>query len=266
MLGLGKYKVSSKTVCFLPFIGEFGWMIMCCAKRVHGFDHTNKVVCIKRGHECLFPTASHFFYDWQDTLPDAKKAGVAVEDNEDIRRAISERFEDVTFLSPTDTSWEEKQSLAHIHFVPEPIERKGLKTDVVLAPRNRALDPTRNWPPARWQIVVDGLKERGYTIGVIGAKSTSLVLRGVDVNAWDHTDVDSDVEMLRNARLVVGQESGMAYLAMLCEAPLLIIDHCHEHIANRHRRPGVFFKVNRACFGDPLLTVNEAHAALEAQR
>ena len=75
VLGLGEHQPKTEYVCFLPWWGEFGWYIMNHVKRVHGYNHSKKIVCIKFGHECLFPSAHDFYYDWP-VVPDIKKAGV----------------------------------------------------------------------------------------------------------------------------------------------------------------------------------------------
>ena len=77
-------------------------------------------------------------------------------------------------------------------------------------------------------------------MGAIGHEGTSFSdLHGLSYKSWDYIDVDSDVEMIRNCQVVVGQESGLAYLTMLCEKPLFIIDIAHKDVADEHRNESV---------------------------
>ena len=241
VLGLEEFQPQTEFVCFLPWMGEFGWYIMNHVKRVHGYNHLKKIVCIKRGHECLFPTASEFYYNWKDVIPDHKKAGVGKPKEkleERIKEEILAQYGDVTFLSPQDTSWAEKTSLAEYHFVPENKLNYGLKVDVVITPRKRKLDAQRNFQ--HWQRLVNALIAKGLSVGACGHVNSSYTdIRGLKYRSWDYTDVDSDVEMIKKAKVVVSQESGLAYLTMLCEKPLFIIDIPHYDVANKHRRPGV---------------------------
>lgn len=240
VLGVGEYKPKEKFVCFMPWISEFGWYIMNHVKRIHGFEHNNKIVCCKRGHECLFPSASAFFYDWEDYLPDTKKGGVVASREEDkIKLKINKLFgNDVAFKSPSDTGWEEKTSLADIRFTPKPKFDFDLKADVILLPRNRQLDKERNYK--HWQRIADVLTKHGITFGVCGAKHLSCNIIGSKYNAWDYIDVDSDVEMILNAKAIIGQESGLSYLTMLCDKPLFIVDNCHTEIASKHASNDLF--------------------------
>lgn len=222
ILGIGSYKPIQDKVCFLPFLGEFGWYLMTYCKRVQGYNHPNKIVCIKKGHECLFPSASHFVYDWED-IEDDQKAGIHQEDlNPVLKNKITEKFGDsVFFLSCTDTSWEEKTSLAKYTFLPRAVNNFGLNVDIVITPRKRNIDPQRNWKQENWQLVIDQLVSSGYTVGICGTKETSYQLRDVKYKSYNYMDVDSDVEMINKAQLVITQESGLSYLSYLCKNQLL---------------------------------------------
>ena len=244
VLGLNEYRPKNKYVCFLPFKGEFGWYLMTFVKRVQGYNHDNKIVCIKSGHECLFPKAKQFFYDWQD-IPDHMKAGIHEKfDHEEIIKEkirIKLNTNDIHFCSPSETSWDEKTSLAFNTFIPQSQHNFGLKTDVVITPRNRKIDPHRNWKQENWQLVVDKLLEYNITVGVCGASNSTFKLNNIKYKSYDYIDIDSDIELINNAQLVITQESGLAYLSYLCERPTFIIDHCHKEIADLHRNQHIVF-------------------------
>jgi hypothetical protein len=74
--------------CYLPCRGEFGWMITTFVLKFHGDPSPNKIICCKPSQDCFYPTATHFFYDWQD-IPDDQKMGIiSMSDEEDIKEKI----------------------------------------------------------------------------------------------------------------------------------------------------------------------------------
>ena len=265
-LGLNKFKVTAECCCFLPFIGEFGWYIMTYVKRFHYFDHQNKMVCCKPGHECLFPTASGYYYDWQD-VSDSCKAGILQNEKEDeIKAGILSfnlkhmNYADTHFVSPSEVSWDEKASLAAFNFIPQARKDHSISADIVIAPRNRTIDAQRNWTKDKWQTVVDALVAKGITVAICGTKETSFDLNGVSHRSWDYIDVDTDVELMNKAKLVIVQESGLAYLSYLCKRPTILMDHPHE-IGALHRNPDVFYK-NVNAWSNPQLLIDAIVAFL----
>jgi hypothetical protein len=226
-------------VCFLPWVGEFGWYIMNHVKRIHGYNSQHKIACIKRGHECLFPTVAEFFYDWQDIPPD-KKAGVSKNPHEEeLKARLRDKFGDVLFANPQDTSWEEKTSLANFTFKPVPLHNHNFSVDVVIAPRHRRIDPNRNYK--NWQKLANRLGKLGYAVAACGTQKESFNLRGV-IRSWNYIDVDTDVEIINKAKVVIVQDSGLAYLAMLCDKPLIIIGNCQKDVINAHRDRKTFIR------------------------
>lgn len=255
VLGLGEYKPNTKFVCFLPFRGEFGWYLMNFVKRIHGYNHENKIACIKAGHEALFPTVNKFYYSWED-IPDYMKAGQhESEDEEELKNKILIHFSlnesDVSFISTKDTSWDEKTSLAKFTFIPENKTKNDLKVDIVIGPRNRKIDAHRNWKPEYWQLFVDAIVQNGYSVGICGSKEASFDIKNVKHYSYNYVDVDSDIEMLKSCRLFVGQESGLAYLAYLCKTPTFIIDLYMGYLgADLHRDLTIPFKEAK-CWEEP---------------
>ena len=255
LLGLGDYKPQNKYVCFLPFRGEFGWYIMTYVKRFHAFNHENKIACIKRGHECLFPSASHFYYNWTD-LRDNQKAGIIqMQDEEALKSAVKKRFgtDDIFFSSPTDAGWDEKISLSGHTFEPKHKNNFGLQTDVVITPRFRLIDANRNFPKEYWQYIIDGLVAKGVKVGVTGCREATFSLKRATHYAYQYTDVDSDVEMMNKAKMIITQESGLFYLAMLCKRPIIMIGwYGHAEGSNYHRDLTIPF-LNTSCDKDEVI-------------
>lgn len=263
VLGHSPYQLNNKYICFLPFRGEFGWYLVTHVKRVHGFNHTNKITCIKPGHECLFPTAQHFFYDWQDCL-DEEKAGIVLNQDEDIiKEKIKQIYntDDISFASSSEVSWEEKDSLANHVFIPQHKNNHNLKVDIAITPRKRKIDTLRNWGCNNWQLVVDHLVQQNITVGVCGTQDTSCSLKNVLYKSYDYIDIDSDVEMMHSAKLVVTQETGLQYLSFLCKRPTLCIGNYQG--GDLHKDPHVFFK-NVAAHPETL--IKEITTYLESQK
>jgi hypothetical protein len=253
--------------CYLPWRGELGWMLNCFVKMFHADSSTDKIICCKPGHECLFPSASHFFYEWQDIL-DSQKAGVAqVTDEYIIKQKIIEKFSDkpVYFVPLSAGGWHNKHDYAKYTFIPESKNKLGLKTDIVIAPRNRVVDANRNWTQENWQKVVDGVVESGITVGVCGTAETSFSLDKITCKSYDHIDIDSDVELINNAKLVVVQESGMQYLSFLCQKPTFCIDFYHKDRADLHRNPNIIFKEMKECLDQPEILIKEILSFIKSQ-
>lgn len=269
VLGLNDYQPKTKYICFLPFRGEFGWYIQTFVKRVHGYNHSNKIVCTKQGHECLFPTATSFFYEWKD-IPDNQKAGVLadISDIPEIQTRVLEYFklsrDEVTFLYSTESAWEEKLSLADISFIPNPKNLFGLNVDIVITPRNRQIDSQRNWTRENWQYLIDKLVTRGFTVGVCGARDSSFQLHNIKHYSYDYLDVNSDVELMLNAKAIVTQESGLLYLAFLCEKPIFVIDYYMGNMgSDLHRQNSTMLIEFQQFWNEPIKIYNEIIKFLE---
>ncbi len=255
--------------CYLPWRGEFGWMIMCFVKKFHADPYPNKIICCKPGHECLYPTASGFFYDWQD-VPDSQKAGVyEVTDEELIKAMVIEKYpnQEIEFVPLSEVGWHNKHDFAQYTFIPQSKHNLGLKADVIITPRNRLMDPQRNWTKENWQLVVNGLCHSGISVGVCGAADSSFDLQNIAFKSYDHIDVDSDVEMMNNAKLVVTQESGMQYLSFLCQRPTFCIDHYHaDWGSNQHRNMNIKFSNPTYVWGNPALLVDDVISFLKENK
>lgn len=102
-------------------------------------------------------------------------------------------------------------------FIPEPHVRQGVAADVVICPRRREYGSAKNWP--HWQALA----------GLPGAFAAGAPDSSEDVDcprAWDYGRfLDASIEAMRGARLVVATDAGLAHLAVLCGAPLLLITH-----------------------------------------
>lgn len=249
------------TKVYLPFIGEFGWYLLTFVLRINGDPAENKIVCCKRGHECLFPTASGFYYDWQD-IDDSRKAGIYEDFSHEI--ALKERIkahlgiDDIEWSSPSTNGWHDKLSYAEHTFIPKCNFPLDLKADIVITPRHRQMDIRRNWTQENWQYIVDRLNERNISVAVCGTRDTTFHLNNVKYASYNHVDVASDVELMTNAKLVITQESGLQYLSFMCQRPTFCIDHYHkDHGADLYRNKEIPFKEVYYVWNHPELLVQE---------
>jgi hypothetical protein len=270
LLGLKDFQPQNKYVCFLPFWGEFGWLILSHIRRVHGFQHENKIVCCKSNHESLYPSASHFFYDWID-IPDNQKAGIiTMPENiiDEIKSKIKAQInsDDIYFISSSDIDWESKHWFYDKTFTPIPKNNLDINVDIVITPRNRQMDPLRNWSIQHWQSLVDEIMTAGYSIGIIGAKDTSFDLKNVKYKSWDFSlDVDGDLNLIQKCKLTISQETGTRYLIHLCKKPMFFVgqDLHHDLGAHLYKDKNIFFEAVEECVGNPHLMAKKAISFLK---
>jgi len=234
---------SDKTTVFLPNYGEFGPVIDKLVKIVHFHQSPKKIVCCKKGEEALYPSASDFFYDWEDFVDDEDKWGFFSKNKignytnhnyQNYKRKLSVEIDKIKsklgdnnyvhlWNFNVDKIFTNKYS--HI-FRPElkPIVKCGLNVDVVISPRNRKSRSESNCN--FWEDVVRELTDKGYTVGGIGKGDTSTNVKGTLLNSWDYDDNSSAIiEMLQNCRLYVGIDTGTSHLASLLSVPMMVFFH-----------------------------------------
>lgn len=105
-------------------------------------------------------------------------------------------------------------------FRPDPYEPQHVgPVDVVVCPRKREYGAAKNWDG--WPELVERLPGNVFAAG---APDSSY---DVDVpRAWDFDRfLDASIEAMRSARLVIATDAGLAHLAVLCGAPLLLVTY-----------------------------------------
>jgi hypothetical protein len=215
----------SARVVIAPYFGEFGWMVMNYIRYVEAHPAKEKIVCCQKGMECLFPSATGFFTDWANPIPDKERAGDdrygdsaewKLEDRR-VRTICQQQYPGFSFVRPHyDAHW----NSAAVRALPS-VRRKLPAVDVAIAVRVRDCDPCRNYP--HWPKVVAALKEHGLTVGLVG--TTDLEGIAVNAKAWGHPDgpTAGSVDLLRHCRLYLGSDSGASHLAALCNAPMAVM-------------------------------------------
>lgn len=221
------------TVVFLPCLGEFGYFIVKWIRYVHFFEAGRKVVCCREGHQVFFPSADEFIVA-PDLIPDCKRRGASCRPwtrNALVRYHASLLSDERMFFCfeyPFVGEEFGKDKLVG-NFLLKPKVR-GLKVDVVLAPRRRFMGRTAKYNLDLWPGVLARLRGAGLSVGVIGARESSLDLRG-DLVSWDFPDDDACIEMMMNARVVVSPNCGMVHLAIFLRRPMVLV----------HNRSGMGF-------------------------
>jgi hypothetical protein len=267
---LNRMNAGAQTAVFMPFLGEYGMMLMFWIRIVHFFRARRKVVCCRRGDELYFPSASEFIYDWPDTLPDADRCGMAwargrnkgLSQFRDQLRAVHSPCEVVD--PPPRPPF---APFASMVFALAPRQRRGLLCDVVLGARRRGWQPDRNWP--HWDTLAGRLVAAGYSVGLIGKRDTSFDVPAARLRAWEEgDDADANVELLQSCRLYVGTDTGTSHLAAFVSVPSLIFRYddgfpCWQHMQATTRAGFTFVPDG---WNDPSLVVETALATLALRK
>lgn len=204
----------------LPFRGEFGIMVRYHVPAVAAIERP-VLVCHEPGLEALYPSCDRLIVDRKK---DAERRWTYDHDKDFVRmwkKRLSQSYPTARFITPDDRDPRRKEH----RFVPEPWEPQrgdALAPDVVICPRKREYGPAKNWPG--WRPLAGALKAEGLRVFSAGAKETSYRKLGVDERAWDYErTLDATIEAMRAARLVIATDAGLAHLAVLCGAPLLLV-------------------------------------------
>ena len=200
----------------MPCRGEFGLMLRYHVPIVHALPGT-KVVCHEAGSEALYPSAARRIAvprPEDDARRGMRPRGDAAFQCE-LERVARQRYPGATIVR-TKVGMPEKR------FLPEPFEHQKYLTraDVVLCPRARGYGAAKNWDGYR--PLVARVKAMGLRPFAAGAPDSSMEI-GCQA-AWHRNRfLDASIQAMRMARLVVATDAGLAHLAVLCGAPLLLI-------------------------------------------
>lgn len=209
---------AGEPVLFLPFVGEFGHLIMSHVRMVHFHRAARKVVCCRPGEEVLFPSADECFTDWIDPIRDKDRVGTLRD------RAIP--WPNIEARFPDHLPWRAGGlTLEQELFCINPDQRitfkpklRGLRADVVLAPRARAFAPEKNW--TGFEAVAQAITAAGYTFATVGGADTAQDLPGQVYHT--RGDCDAAIELMQNCRLYIGTDSGASHLASTVGCPMLV--------------------------------------------
>jgi hypothetical protein len=204
-------------ICVPPFRGELGLMVRYHVPAVRALPRP-VVVCHEPGLEALYPDCDRILVDQR---PDQERRDLYTKDGDALqywRGELLRRHPGGRVVAPDRSKeWAEER------FVPEPHVRQDVPApDIVVCPRCREYGAEKNWPA--WPALTDALLGEGLHVFAAGARATS-----VDVGtpaAWDYPrELDASIEAMRSAQLVIATDAGLAHLAVLCGAPLLLIGY-----------------------------------------
>jgi ADP-heptose:LPS heptosyltransferase len=90
--------------------------------------------------------------------------------------------------------------------------------------------PDRRWPADRFAVVADALAARGYTVVLTGTAAERELTREVarhmshpPVDLAGHTDLGATAAVLRRARLLVCNDTGVSHVAAATRTPSVVI-------------------------------------------
>src|ERR1035437_4674171 len=208
-----------KRCLFLPFLGEFGHLLMSHIRFTHFHSASEKIVCCRPGEECLFPSASSFVTDWSHPFPDNRRIG-SMRGQRFTWPELCAQFPDAwPVQSGNWTPVEELITIQPSLRLPFKPQLRGLRVDVCIGVRNRTICPERNW--RHWQRLADAITANGNTFAIIGIRPTAPDLVGQTYHTSDY-DTDAAIELLQSCSLYVGQDSGNSHLAAAAGASMLI--------------------------------------------
>lgn len=169
------------------FRGELGHKVMFHAPWVYA-KGPGHVVEIEEGDEALYPLAK----EWR-VVP---------------RAADSERRRPAKLSGPFK------------RFVPEPHVRQNVGAPgVVICPRKRDYGARKNW--FGWHLLASEIPYV-FAAGAPDSSDTEVDCE----SAWHYKRfLDATIEAMRSAWLVVATDAGLAHLAVMCGAPLLLVTY-----------------------------------------
>lgn len=209
----------SRTLFAGPWLGEFGWELLCwqgfVRKLSRGYAET--VVHCPAGREALYADFAsriipHHFKGTAET-DGVKEPAVMAEALAAARALLPAGADHLTPLG--------FQPLSRQEFVPFGRRRPDLETDILFHARGRGFGAYRNWDQEKWQELVERLAARGFRLGCLGVRSATVDVAGAFA---DHRDkpLSETLDVIASARLVLGPSSGPMHLASLCRTPHLV--------------------------------------------
>lgn len=232
-----------------PYIGELGWEIMCWQGYVRRMAKRFKrvIVICRTGHEALYQDfATNFFpYNPQGEETDMWKnrsepAHIPWQVTKQVVETLCQG--ESTYVLPGDTyrarwwdseSWNQQQDFVPYYTC---FGKRSWQVDVVLHVRHTAKCNTafRNWPRQHAQQIADYYIKRGLRVACVGLTGSALTVDGA-VDLRDQS-IQSIIEMMSEAQILVGPQSGPAHLATLCGLPCVCWQTKLEHATRMKTR------------------------------
>jgi len=247
---------ADKPCVFMPFLGEFGHLVMSHIRLVHFHQSKEKVVCCRPHERVLFPSATSFEHDWTDPIDDKDRCGTGMS-TPAMWPQIVAKYPNHRLMTAGDlTRQQQHWCLYPDRRVPFRPLTRGLKADVVMSTRRRAFDAPKNWK--HWQMLADAMMADGHTVAVVGHPATSQQITG----AYMSEDTDAAIELLQQCKLYIGSDTGAAHLAAEAQAPMLVFGLYDQ--SRDDYRPRMVAVNHKTTLLDDVW--NDPHAVIQAAR
>jgi hypothetical protein len=221
-----------------PWIGEFGWELMAwqawCRLNARNFEKV---------YVCSFPDMAPLYEDFATFIPhDYKKRHLDWTDTSNVEIQI-----------PTDVTQVvdpfKKYKLPGQHFIPFGTKNpmQAIMPRIIIHARgiNKG---GKNYPIDRWEQLVAGM---GAYAASVGTEADHHIKGTEDLR---DLPLSTLMDELTNARMVIGQSSGVMHLAALCGAPLVVWGdpktYFGEGLDVRYRKTWNPFKVPTCFIGE----------------
>jgi hypothetical protein len=201
-----------------PFRAELGIMIRYHVPAVRALPRP-LLVCHEPGREALYPECKRVLVP---TRHDDIRYWSDEQFIDEWAAKLKQECDDVRIIQRDADNPEQR-------FVPVPYAwqiwrrwrgRGGI--DFTICPRRRKWGHNKNWNG--WFTVARELKRAGRTVFAAGAKETSYLGVQHDDASWAYgRSLDAAIEAMRQTRLVIATDAGLAHLAILVGVPLLLI-------------------------------------------
>lgn len=217
---------SDRTLLVGPYLGEFGWELMCYVGyvRMLSRSYKNTKVISRPGHGILYADFATEFHEFD---PQSWKTNMHM--CEDVKGDPMEMvnslewddyfggnyFMDISYDGKTyrDNKGHFEQQIFHKYTGDELLYTDEVtKYDLLFHPRNKPTGADRNWSQERWQRLVKELSGE-YTIGIIGNDQAFKLDGAADLRG---ISLHSLVKHINASEMVVGPSSGPMHLASLC--------------------------------------------------
>src|SRR4051812_8095408 len=166
----------SNTLFAGPWLGEFGWELMCwqafVRKQSRFYEKT--IVHCPAGREDLYADfASEIIphsIKCTAECDGAKEADILAQAVASARKLVPTGADHLLPLG--------YQPLARQEFLAFGKKREGLGRDILFHPRGRNFGTYRNWDLSKWESLLADLNKAGYKLGCIGVRGATLQIQG----------------------------------------------------------------------------------------
>jgi ADP-heptose:LPS heptosyltransferase len=202
-----------------PFLGEFGWELMCWQGFVRKLSraYPKTIVYASQGREAIYA-------DFATEIISHNFRGTAECDYAREPAVMAEALGAARKLLPPGAD----------HLLPlgyQPLRRQEFfaygrrmpeaEVDILFHARGRNFGVDRNWDRAKWNALAELLHASGYKLGCIGVRGATVDVDGPIADFRD-APLGQTLDRIASARLVVGPSSGPMHLASLCRTPHLV--------------------------------------------